>query len=398
MKTHDALQRRALCIDDLRAWARKALPKGLFEFVDRGTEDEFLLSRNRRSLDELRLLPRVMRDVSRRNCSTHYFGQASSMPMIIAPTGAAGLLAYEGEYLMAKAAARAGIPFVLSTASIVSMERVAQAGGDLWFQLYMLPDLGASYRLMDRARDAGYRALMVTLDTPVSPNREYNVRNHFTLPMQISSRNALDVMRRPAWIWNVFFRYLLRDGVPMLENYPDEYRQRLDASGKGRMSLPKTDSITWENLRALRRHWRGPLIAKGILHPEDARMARDCGVDAIVVSNHGGRNFDAAATPIEALPRIVDEIADKVEVFVDSGFRRGVDVAKALALGARGALLGRAPLWGVASAGEPGALHALELMREELLRSMAFLGCESLAALDRGLLAPATLPRNGGWP
>lgn len=179
------------------------------------------------------------------------------------------------------------------------MERVAQAGGDLWFQLYMLPDLGASYRLMDRARNAGYRALMVTLDTPVSPNREYNVRNHFTLPMQISSRNALDVMRRPAWIWNVFFRYLLRNGVPMLENYPDEYRQRLDASGKGRMSLPKTDSITWESLRALRRHWRGPLIAKGILHPEDARMARDCGVDAIVVSNHGGRNFDAAATPIE---------------------------------------------------------------------------------------------------
>lgn len=231
---------------------------------------------------------------------------------------------------MAKAAARAGIPFVLSTASIVSMERVAQAGGDLWFQLYMLPDLGASYRLMDRARNAGYRALMVTLDTPVSPNREYNVRNHFTLPMQISSRNALDVMRRPAWIWNVFFRYLLRNGVPMLENYPDEYRQRLDASGKGRMSLPKTDSITWESLRALRRHWRGPLIAKGILHPEDARMARDCGVDAIVVSNHGGRNFDAAATPIEALPRIVDEIADKAEVFVDSGFRRGVDVARRL--------------------------------------------------------------------
>lgn len=389
---NDAALKHALSVDDLRAAARRALPKGLFEFVDRGTEDELALKRNRRCLDDIALVPRVLRDVSGRDCSTQLLGAPSSMPAMIAPTGAAGLLAFEGEYLLAKAAVKAGIPFVLSTASIVSLERVAEAGGQLWFQLYMMPDRDMSYRLIDRVKSAGYQALMVTLDTPVSPNREYNVRNHFTLPMRISRRNMVDVARRPGWLLNVFMRYLLHSGVPMLENYPEEYRQRLTASGKGRMTLPKTDTLSWDNLRDLRRYWKGPLIAKGVLHPDDARIARDCGVDAVVVSNHGGRNFDAAAAPMSVLSRVVDEVGSQIDVYIDSGFRRGLDIAKALATGARGVMLGRAPLWGVAAAGENGALHTLQLLREELLRSMAFLGCSQVADFDRNLILHSGLP------
>jgi isopentenyl diphosphate isomerase/L-lactate dehydrogenase-like FMN-dependent dehydrogenase len=368
---------------DLRALARKALPKGLYEFVDRGTEDEVALRRMRASLERIAFHPRVLVDVSQRSQATTFFGRPSAMPMAVAPTGAAGLLWYDGEIEIARAAARLGIPFALSTASIVSMERVAQeAGGRLWFQLYMFPERQLSYELVDRVRAAGYEALIVTADTPVSPNREYNRHNGFTLPMRISGRNAVDVMRHPRWLCGVFLRYMLRSGVPTLENYPESLKKRLTQAP----TPIKSDSLNWDDLRELRRRWQGPLVVKGILRVDDARRALDCGADAIVVSNHGARNLDGSVPPMDVLPRIVDAVGERLEVMVDGGFKRGGDICKALALGAKGVFVGRAPLWGVSVDGEPGARLALEILRDEIDRVMAFTGSPSLKALDRDLL------------
>ena len=368
---------------DLRQQARKILPKGLFEFVDRGTENELALRNLRAALDRVMFRPHVFVDVSARTTSTHYFGKPSAMPLAVAPTGAAGLLWFDGEIQVARAAQNMGVPFILSTASIVSMERVAaEAGGRLWFQLYMWSDRNLSMELVDRAKASGYEALIVTADTPVSPNREYNKHNGFSLPMRISRRNVLDVALHPRWFFNVLARYLMRSGVPSLENYPASMRVRL-----GEPQTPfKCDSLNWEDLRQLRKKWSGPLIVKGILRADDAVRAHECGADAIVVSNHGGRNLDASVPPFTVLPEIIDTLANRMDVWVDGGMTRGSDVVKAIAMGAKGALVGRGPLWGVACDGEPGAWLALQIYKDEIDRVMAYVGANNVAALDRDLL------------
>ncbi|WP_235579736.1 alpha-hydroxy acid oxidase [Ramlibacter sp. Leaf400] len=379
-------------IEDLRLRARGVLPRGLFEFVDRGTEDEQAIPRIQQALEQIALRPRVLVDVSACSTQRTFFGKPSRLPFAVAPTGAAGLLWVDGEVAVARAAAKAGVPFTLSTASIVSMERVAaEAGGRLWFQLYMWPDRSMSYELVDRARASGYEALMVTVDTAVTPNREYNLRNGFSLPLKITSQNALDVALHPGWFFNVFARYLLRSGVPRFENYPEKLRRSLADAPAGRR-MPKNDSLTWDDLRELRKRWDGPLILKGILTPEDADMARRCGADAVVVSNHGGRNLDASIPPIEVLPQVVDRVGRNMEVYVDSGFRRGGDIVKALALGARGVLVGRAPLWGVAAAGEAGAARALQILTEETTRVLGLLGCPDVDRLSSEFLRVAGTP------
>ena len=373
-------------IEDLRRRARRILPRGLFEFVDRGVEDETARPAIADAFGQIRLKPRVLVDVSRRSTQAQFFGRPSAMPCAVAPTGATGLLWYEGEIAAARAARAAGIPFTLSTASIVSMERVAaEAGGRLWFQLYMWPERSMSYELVARARAAGYEALMVTVDTAVTPNREYNLRNGFSLPMRITLRNAADVALHAGWFFNVFARYLVRSGIPRFENYPEQLRSSLAGAPASRR-MPKNDSLTWDDLRELRRRWDGPLILKGVLHPEDALQALRCGADAVVVSSHGGRNLDAAVPPIAILPEVLDAVGGRMDVFVDSGFTRGSHIAKAIALGARGVLVGRAPLWGVAAAGEAGALRALQILQQELASVMALSGCRELSALGAELL------------
>jgi isopentenyl diphosphate isomerase/L-lactate dehydrogenase-like FMN-dependent dehydrogenase len=370
---------------DLRQLAKRALPKGLFQFVDRGTENELALRTMREAIERVMFRPRVLVDVSQRNQSTEFFGRPSTSPMVVAPTGAAGLLWFDGETEIARAAARVGIPFALSTASIVSMERVAEGAGPgarLWFQLYMWPERRLSMELVDRARKAGYEALIVTVDTPVSPNREYNKHNGFTLPMRITRRNMVDVAMHPRWFLNVFARYMMRSGIPTLENYPESLRTRLNQA----QSPLKCDSLSWDDLRDLRQRWSGPLIVKGILRVEDAVKAQACGVDAILVSNHGGRNLDASVPPFTVLPQIVDKVAGKLDVFVDGGLNRGSDIVKAIAMGAKGAFVGRAPLWGVAVDGEPGARLALGILRDEIDRVLAFTGSPDLRSLDRDLL------------
>lgn len=378
---------KAYNIADLREMARRRLPKGLFEFVDRGTEDEMSWRNNRTVFERIKFRPRTLVDVSGRAQQVTLFGKTHAMPIVIAPTGTAGLLWHEGEIALARAARQAGIPFALATGSMTAMEKVAeQAGGTLWFQLYMWPDRSLSHKLVQRALAAGFEALIVTVDGAVSANREYNLRNGFTIPFSFTRRNVTDVLMHPRWLLGVLTRYLLTTGMPRYENYPSEIKYKVTARPMGRSQM-KNDSLNWEDLRQLRKLWPHTLLVKGILHPQDAALAADCGADGVIVSNHGGRNLDGAVSPIEVLPEIVDAVGSRITVLVDSGFRRGSDVVKGLALGAHAVLIGRGTLYGIAASGETGAARALAIFREEIDRVMALLGCRSIAELGTDYLS-----------
>ena len=380
-KLHRRL-RGAYNIDDLRELARRRLPKGLFEFVDRGAEDELTLARNRAAFDRQDLLPRVLIDVSARSQKTTLFGTEQASPMVVGPTGATSLLWYDGELALARAAAKAGIPYTLSISSIAPMEKIAeQGGGQQWFQLYMWPDRKMSFEIVDRAKSLGFKVLIVTVDNVAAPNREYNQRNQMTVPMQFSARNIWHAACHPHWATTVIARYLFTTGIPTFSNLPKELQSNL--RGKG-IVFPRNGSLTWDDVRAIRNRWPGPLLVKGIMHPADAMSAINSGADGVVVSNHGGRSLDSAPATLDVLPRIVDAIGGKSTVLLDGGIRRGTDVAKALALGARAVLMGRAPLWGVAAAGEPGAYHALAILKTEIDRVMALTGCTAVTQFRAG--------------
>ena len=379
-------------IADLRELARRRLPKGVFEFFDRGNGDETALVENRAAFERYKFTPHQLVDTSRRSQEVTLFGKRHKMPVAIAPTGSAGLAWYEGEIELARAAAKAGIPFTLATGSMTALERVAeQAGGTLWFQVYMWPDRAASHKLVERAKAAGYQAIVVTVDTPVPPGREYNLRNGMTVPFRFTRRNVTDVMLHPRWLAGVLMRYLATTGMPRYENYPTEVKSRITALPMGR-SMLTTDSLTWNDLRVLRNLWPHTLMVKGILRPQDAVLAADCGADAVIVSNHGGRAVDSTRAPIEVLPEVADAVGKRMTVLVDSGFRRGADVIKGLALGAQAVLIGRAPLFGTAVAGEAGAARAIEIYRDEIDRMLALIGCPDISALGRDFVVPA---RNG---
>ncbi len=379
-------------IFDLREMAMRRTPKGVFEFVDRGTEDEVGLRNNREAFERIKLKPRTLVDVSKRNQEIEFFGHQHKMPIGIAPTGTAGLLWYQGEIALAKAAAAAGIPFTLATGSQTAMEKVAEAvpGARLWFQLYMWPDRSLSHQLVERAKNAGFEALVVTVDGAAAGNREYNMRNGFTMPFQYTRRNIWDVMKHPRWMFGVLARYIMTTGMPRYENYPSAIKNKITGLPMGRASL-RTDSLSWDDLKQLRAMWPRKLIVKGIMHPADAVLAADCGADGIVVSNHGGRNLDVTMAPIEVLPEILEAVGKRVKVIVDSGFRRGSDVVKALALGADMVYVGRSTLYGVGAGGEAGAARAISIFREEIDRVMALIGCPSVADLNADHLV---LPKN----
>ena len=377
---------RAYNIADLREMALKRVPKGLFDFVDRGTEDEVSLRNNRSVFERIRFKPRTLVDVSKRNQEVTLFGRKHKMPITIAPTGTAGLMWYQGEIALARAAAQAGIPFTLATGSMTAMEEVAkEAGGTLWFQIYMWPDRSLSHRLVERAKAAGYEALVVTVDGVVSGNREYNLRSGFTIPFTFTRKNITDVLMHPRWMIDVLARYLVTTGMPRYQNYPTDIKYRITAGPMGRSSM-RTDSLSWDDLRALRKIWPHKLMVKGILHPQDALMAVDCGADGVIVSNHGGRNLDGIISPIEALPEVANAVGKRATVLVDSGFRRGSDVVKALALGAHAVQIGRSTLYGVAAGGEEGARRAITIFRDEIDRVMALNGCRSVAEISTDYL------------
>ncbi len=377
---------RAYNIFDLREIARRRLPKGLFEFVDRGAEDEVSLRHNRAALERIRLRSRTLVDVSQRSQEITLLGHRQKMPIAVAPTGAAGIMWHDGEIALARAAAAAGIPFTLATASMTTMERIAEeAGGRLWFQLYMYADRSLSHGLARRAASIGYEALLVTVDSPVFSNREYNLRNGFTIPLSFTLRNTIDVLTHPRWLVSVLMRYVLTTGLPLYANYPEDVKKKITAQPMGR-ALRLNDSLTWDDVRVLRELWPGKLMLKGLLHPQDAVKAAEYGVDAVIVSNHGGRVLDGVMAPIDVLPEFVEAAGKRLTVIVDSGFRRGADVVKALALGAGAVLVGRSTLYGVAADGEAGAARAIAIFREEIDRVLALLGCRTIGALSRDYL------------
>jgi (S)-mandelate dehydrogenase len=377
---------RCYNIADLRAAGRRRLPKGVFEYVDRGTEDEVAAGNNRAAFERIKMRNRVLVDVSKIDMGTTLFGKPMSLPLAIAPTGVAGLCWYEGELELAKAAAAAGIPFTLATGSNTAMEKVVrEAGGRLWFQLYMWDKRELSYGLVERARDAGFEALILTVDAALGANREHNQRNGFNQPFRPSARNMADLMMHPDWLHRVLFRYVRTSGMPRHENYPEEYRKPITGDAGLKKDL-RAHSMNWEDVDKLRRMWPGTLILKGILRADDAVRAAERGVDGIVVSNHGGRNMDSAVATIDALPAIVDAVGHRTTVMLDSGIRRGSDIVKALALGAKAVLIGRATLYGVMVGGQAGAERALSILQNEFKRTMAYVGCRSIAEVSADVL------------
>ena len=376
----------ALNVHDLRRMAKQRLPSWLFEFVDRGTEDEVALRNNRAAFERIKLKTQVLVDVSRRSQEIELFGKKHGMPMGIAPTGPAGMLWYQGELELAKAAKAANIPFTLATGSQTSMEDVARlVGGTLWFQLYMWSDVRMSHTLVERAKNAGFEALVVTVDGPVGTNREYNIRNGYTVPFRYTAKNTWPVLKRPGWLLGVIMRYWMNGGMPTRANYPEGMTEKFTHVSNAERKT-KNDSLSWDDLAVLRDMWPGKLMVKGILTPTDAERAIARGADGVIVSNHGGRNFDSSMAPIEALPAIVDAVGNKTTVIIDSGFRRGSDVVKALALGAKLVMIGRATLWGTTVGGEAGAAKAINFYREEISRTLAYLGCRGISDLNRDCL------------
>jgi isopentenyl diphosphate isomerase/L-lactate dehydrogenase-like FMN-dependent dehydrogenase len=375
-------------IADLRKFARRRLPKGVFEYIDRGAEDEVTLADNREAFRRLKLRTRFMVDLSDRDMGIDLLGKRSEMPMAIAPTGAAGLTWYHGEVELAKAAAKKGVPFTLATPAVTPMERVAEvAGGRLWFQLYMWAEVEESYKLIGRARDTGFEALVVTIDQALGRNREYNKRNGFTsAPFKPSVRSITDMLLHPEWLFGTMFRYFVNGGMPRHENYPEQYRHRI--TGGSKASSPGNHrSMTWEEIDRIREFWPHKLIIKGVLREEDAVLAVEHGADAVVVSNHGGRALDCAAPTIEILPEVVRAVGNKTTVILDSGIRRGSDMVKALALGADAVLTGRATLYGTAIAGEAGAEKALSILYTEFEKTMAYVGCRRVSEVTSDIFA-----------
>src|SRR5580692_4070562 len=311
-------------IFDMREAAKRRLPRGIFEFVDRATEDHLAVTENRAGFQDIKLRHRALVDVSGRSTKTMLFGKEVSLPMIIAPTGAAGLCWYRGELQLAKAAAKAGIPFAMSTASMTAMEEVAtEAGGRLWFQLYVWKRRDLSHQIIERAKNAGYEALIVTVDSAVSGNREYNARNGFALPFNPSRKFLMDVATHPSWTLGVMGKYLTTIGMPKHENYPAEFNGAITSGVAGRRPGMEVDSLNWDDITKFRDMWPGILMLKGVNRIDDSLKAISYGVDGIIVSNHGGRNMDSSAATLDMLPYIAEGVGDKATVILDSGVRRG---------------------------------------------------------------------------
>lgn len=381
---------RAVNIDDLRRRARRRLPRMVFDFVDGGAMDERTLAENRGDFEALRFLPRTMVDVGERRQAVRVLGQDLAVPMILAPTGMTGLFGPGGEIAAARAAARIGAGFCLSTMATTTIEDLAAAAPGFWFQLYVQKDRGVTRSFVERAEAAGCPVLCLTVDVVVPGKRERDLRNGFVVPPKFSVANLADFARHPAWLWRMATR-----PPATFANFAEVHGGRPGLTSVARYVSRQFDrSMTWKDIAWLRSFWSGKIAVKGILSPGDARLAAEHGADAVIVSNHGGRQLDGASSAIAALPAVADAVGDRIEVLMDSGIRRGGDVVKALALGARACLVGRAFLYGLAAGGEAGVDRALEILHGEIDNVQALLGCPDVADLDRSYLADA----RGPWP
>ena len=370
---------RARNIADLRELAIRRVPGLAFEYVEGGAEDESTLRTNRSAFEALRLLPQTLVDTSRRHLGTTILGAPSMAPLVIAPTGLNNMLHPGGDLALARAAARRGIPFTLSSLSTTRLEEVArQAGGRLWMQLYVLKDRAVGRDLMQRAAAAGYEALVFTTDANVFGSREWDQRN-FSAPGRPTVRAALDTLRHPIWLYNM----LVRHGIPRFRNVESFLPPGKASAVGGSTVLPGLfeATISWDDIAWIRQFWRGKLLIKGVLSAADAERALALGCDGIVLSNHGGRQLDYCVAALEVLPEVVAAVRGRLPVVIDGGFRRGTDIVKALALGAEAVMLGRATLYGLGAGGEAGVARALEMLCTETDRVLGMLGCNSVSDL-----------------
>ena len=373
----------ASTIEDLRALASARLPRAVFDFIDGAADDEVTLHWNAADFDSLAFCPRVLVDVSKRDASSTILGNSSSLPLIVAPTGLASLAWPLADVVLAQAAHGAGVPFTISTSSSVRMEDIRRAAPDarLWFQVYLYKDRDLVLSLIARARAIDCESLVITVDVPLLGRRLRDRRNRFTVPLRPTGRLIWDLVRCPRWTGQI-----LSNGVPRMQNFVDGQRAASVASLAALMTSNMDASVTWDSIGWVRDHWPGRLVLKGVLHAEDAEHAVACGVDAIAVSNHGGRQLDSATSAIRALPEIISAVGGRTEVFVDGGIRRGSDMAKARALGADAVMVGRAGLYGVAAGGRAGADRAFAILAEEFDRCLALVGCPVAAHLDQSWL------------
>lgn len=381
-----------LSIEDFRRAAQRRLPRTVYEYVAGGTEDGLSLAANRSCFELLGLRPRGLRNVANRTQTVSLWGVEYTSPIGIAPMGVTAICWPRCDMALAQAARKRGLPFVISGASCVALEEIQESAGGAWYQGYLPGDKERLARIVARLRKADISVLVVTSDTPVAANREHNQRNGFTIPFRPSWSLFLDGVRHPGWSFRVFFRSLLGDGIPRFMNLYEEpgpaiTKEPVQGFRGGR------DLLTWDHMCWLRDHWPGKLVIKGILHPQDALAAARCGMDGIIISNHGGRQLDGAMAPLAALPPIRAVVPDDFVVMLDGGVRRGTDVLKAVALGADMVFVGRPALYGASVAGERGTGQVLDILKAEIDRNLALLGCPHIADLNVDYLDPVQLAR-----
>lgn len=369
---------RCVTVEDLQRAAHRRWPKGVRGYVDGGADAEVSLRLNREAFERYALTPAVLRDVQHVDLSTPLLGFESALPFALAPTGYTRMMHAVGEPAVARAARAAGIPYTLSTMATTSVEDLAAAapGAELWFQLYVWRDRKLMLDLMNRARESGYRVLMLSVDTAVTGLRTRDAHNGFTIPPRLSLSTVLDMAAHPGW-WS----QLLTSAAVTFANIPGHEQSPSEVMAFAAAQFDP--SVTWDDLDAIRAQWDGPLVVKGVLGPEDVKRAAAAGVDAVVLSNHGGRQLDQALAPLEALTAVRDLVGDDLEVLVDSGIRRGTDLVIALARGANGCLVGRPYLYGLGAGGERGVTASITMLADELRRAMQLMGLTSIAQIRR---------------
>jgi L-lactate dehydrogenase (cytochrome) len=379
---------RCLSVADFEREARRRLPQSVYEFVRGGTEDERSLRASYDAFGAVGFRPRGLRDVSKRTQAMRLWGREYASPFGIAPTGLAGIVRHECDLMLAGAANAANVPIIVSGASNVPLEKILAQSPGCWYQGYFPGDRAIIERILQRLERNDIDVVVVTIDTCIGANRENNERNHFTAPFRFSLPLLLDGIRHPAWSVDVFMRTLLSSGIPRFANMADPPGLRITENSPAGFRAGR-DKLTWETLEWLRERWKGRLVVKGVMHPADAGLAQSIGADALIVSSHGGRQLDGAIGPLQALPAIVAQVSKSFPVMIDGGFRRGTDVLKALALGARMVFVGRATLYGAAVAAQPGVARVIEILKTEIDRNMGLLGCRSLAEVTPDLVETA---------
>ncbi|HVV39444.1 MAG TPA: alpha-hydroxy acid oxidase [Nitrobacter sp.] len=368
--------RRYLSLEDFEPAAKRVLPRMLYGYISGGAETDASVRDNKQAWREYGLVPRVLMDVSGRDTSATLFGKRYAAPFGIPPLGSAALCAYRGDIVLTRAAAAMNVPMILSAASLIKLEDVKRENPDAWYQAYLAGDDVRIEAMVDRVAAAGYDTFVVTADVPVPPNRENNVRNGFQVPLAITPQVAWDIATHPRWLFGNFVRTVMNHGMPHFENM-DAVQGPPVLSKELMRNIGKRDQLAWRHVELIRRRWKGKLVVKGLLSPQDARMARECGADGVIVSNHGGRQLDGAVSALRTLPEIAAE-ASGMTVIVDGGIRRGTDILKALALGADFVFIGRPFLYAAVVGGETGVTRALTLLRAEIDRDMALLGIRTL--------------------